>query len=419
MWLEVGRALAHAASQRPKAAAQQSAPLPLWQASVASNRFSPSGDCAMPRAGLLTGSDRGGTVNAEARSAPAGLDTVLPSSRNRNLITDVPGLTVGHAEDAAICSGVTVLLPDRPAVAAIDVRGGGPGTRETDALSLSGSVDEVHGIVLSGGSALGLGAASGVQSWLATRGIGFNVRGAIVPIVPQAILFDLLNGGDKRGLAEVYPVMARRACEDAATTFALGSVGAGYGATTATLRGGLGSASAELTGGVVVGALAAVNAVGTVTVGDGCHFWAAPFERAGECGGLGWPTPWPADGLTPRLKGASMESTTLAIVATNARLTKRQAQRLAVMAQSGLARAIYPVHTPLDGDVVLALATGEIETPDAPDALARIGALAADTLARAIMRGVYEAAPTPPGWVGPPSWRERQAAIAASGRATP
>lgn len=336
-----------------------------------------------------------------------------PLARSRNLITDVPGLRVGNVEDAAICSGVTVLLPDRPAVAAVDVRGGGPGTRETDALSLAGTVDEIHAVVLSGGSALGLGAASGVQSWLAERSVGFSVRGAIVPIVPQAILFDLLNGGDKRGLAEAYPALARRACECASAAFDLGSVGAGYGATTATLRGGLGSASALLAGGVVVGALAAVNAVGTVTIGDGCQFWAAPFEQAGECGGLGWPSTWPEDALSPRLKGAAMESTTLAIIATNARLTKRHAQRLAVMAQSGLPRAIYPVHTPLDGDVVFALSTGEIAIPDTPDALARLGASAADTLARAVMRGVYEAAPVPAGWIGPLSWRERLVAMAA------
>jgi L-aminopeptidase/D-esterase-like protein len=341
---------------------------------------------------------------------------VSPLARSRNLITDVPGLGVGNAEDAAICSGVTVLLPDRPVVAAVDVRGGGPGTRETDALSLAGTVDEVHAIVLSGGSALGLGAASGVQSWLAERGIGFNVRGAIVPIVPQAILFDLLNGGDKHGLAEAYPALARRACAQSAVEFDLGSSGAAYGATTATLRGGLGSASTILAGGAVIGALVAVNAVGTVTIGDGCQFWAAPFEQAGECGGLGWPATWPADALVPRLKGAAMESTTLAIVATNARLSKRQAQRLAVMAQSGLARAIHPVHTPLDGDVVFALSTGELAIPDTPEALARLGASAADTLARAVMRGVYEAAPAPAGWIGPPSWRERLAATAASTR---
>lgn len=326
----------------------------------------------------------------------------------RNSITDVSGLKVGNSHHDSVFTGVTVLLPERPAVAAVDIRGGGPGTRECDALGLAGSVDEVHAIVLCGGSAFGLSAATAVQAWLAERGRGFRVRGAVVPIVPQAILFDLLNGGDKSwGRQSPYEMLALRACETAGKEFELGSAGAGFGATTANLRGGLGSASAQVSGGVVVGALSAVNPVGSVTVGDTPHFWAAPFEQEREFGGLGWPAAMSAADRAPRLKGAPGESTTLAIVATNARLCKRQAHRLAVMAQTGMARAIHPVHTPLDGDIVFALATGEVELQDPVYDLARLGSAAADTLARAIARAVYEASAAPPGWAGPPAYRSR------------
>lgn len=328
----------------------------------------------------------------------------------RNLISDVPGLTVGHAHDARIHSGVTVLMPERPLVAAVDVRGGGPGTRETDALGLAGTVEHVHAVVLSGGSAFGLAAASAVQSYLVSRGIGFAIGGARVPIVPQAILFDLANGGDKSWStratsANPYAQLAADACANARADFAVGSVGAGFGATTATFRGGLGSASQHLDGALVVGALAAVNAAGSTTVGNTHHFWAAPFEQNGEFGGHGAPSSTAADTLHPLLKGSAGANTTLAIVATNARLTRPQAYRLAVMAQTGLARAIYPVHTPLDGDVVFALATGDIDLADPVFDLARLGAHAADVLARAIARGVYEAAPCPSGWVGPADYR--------------
>ena len=322
-----------------------------------------------------------------------------------NAITDIPGLKVGHAHDATVCSGVTVLLIEQAAVAAVDVRGGGTGTRETEALSLAGSVNEVHALVLSGGSAFGLAAASGVQACLAARGIGYQVGAARVPIVPAAVLFDLLNGGDTKGGDDPpYERLGRAACEAATASCAAGSVGAGYGATTANMRGGLGTASAALPGGVIAGALVAVNPVGSVTIGSTPHFWAAPFERGNEFGGRGLPYSWPADAIDMRLKG-SPQNTTIAIVATNARLTKREAHRMAVMAQTGLARAIYPVHTPLDGDLVFAVATGDIAVELTPHTLAELGAAAANTLSRAIARGVYEAAPAPAGWTGPPAYR--------------
>ncbi len=329
----------------------------------------------------------------------------------RNLLTDVAGIRVGNAHDAHIATGVTVVLPPPGTVAAVDVRGGGPGTRDTDALALTGSVDQVHGLVLAGGSAFGLAAATGVQGWLAERGIGFEVRGARVPIVPQAILFDLLNGGDKTwGRSPPYEELAYRACMAAGADFALGSAGAGFGATTARLRGGLGSASEALDGGLVVAALVAANPVGSVTIGATPHFWAAPFERHGEFGGLGWPLPWPADALVPVLKGSEpQQNTTLAVVATNARLDKRQAHRLAVMAQTGLARAIYPVHTPLDGDVVFALATGARPLTTGGEthaALARLGTAGANVLARATARAILTATRNDGSWRGVPSYAD-------------
>lgn len=333
------------------------------------------------------------------------------TSAPRNSITDIPGLKVGHAQDATLCSGVTVLLANRPFVAAVDVRGGGTGTRETEALGLAGTVEEAHAIVLAGGSAFGLAAASGAQSWLAQRGVGFAVGASRVPIVPAAILFDLLNGGDKAwGAAPPYDAMGRTACETAAVDFGVGSYGAGYGATTAALRGGLGTASTLLPGGLIVGALVAVNPLGSATIGTTPHFWAAAFEQGREYGGLGFPVPWPADGLEVRLKGTAApaggpQNTTIAIVATNAKLSKREAHRLAVMAQTGLARAIYPVHTPLDGDLVFAVATGDVALGADPASLAMLGAHAANALARAVARGVYEADAPPPCWTGPPAYR--------------
>ncbi|MCB1507135.1 MAG: P1 family peptidase [Hyphomicrobiaceae bacterium] len=329
-------------------------------------------------------------------------------SDTQNAITDVPGLTVGHAHDERLMSGVTVILGDSPLVAAVDGRGGGIGTREVDALNLQGTVEEVHGLVLSGGSAFGLDAATGVQAFLRERGIGFAVREARVPIVPGAILFDLLNGGDKDwGRTPPYAGLAYEAARRASQHCAIGSVGAGFGATTVNLRGGLGSASEVLADRTVIGALAAVNPAGAVTVGDGPAFWARAFERDGEFGNHAVPgNITPAD-LKPLLKGDPGESTVLAVVATSASLTRPQAMRMAIMAQTGLARAIYPVHTPLDGDVVFALSTRAAPAPDSVASLARIGSVAANVLARAVARGVHAAAPVPAGWTGPPAWIER------------
>jgi D-aminopeptidase len=254
----------------------------------------------------------------------------------------------------------------------------------------------VDAIALSGGSAFGLDTASGVQAWLAEHGRGFAVRTARVPIVPGAILFDLLSGGDKNwGRFPPYRDLGYAAAASASADFALGSAGAGLGATTVNFKGGIGSASATTPDGIVVGAIAAVNAAGSVTIGNGPHFWAGAFETGQEFGGLGWPSPLPPDTLTMRTKGHAQQSTTLAVIATDAVLSKAQAKRLAIMAQTGLVRATYPVHTPLDGDVVFASATGQKKLADPLLSLSALGTLAANVLARAIARGVYEAKALP------------------------
>ena len=325
----------------------------------------------------------------------------------RNLITDVPGLKVGHAEDFRLGSGTTAVVFDEPAVASIDIRGGGPGTRETALLDPALTVGGIDAIVLSGGSAFGLDAVSGVQAWMKEQGRGFAIRTARVPIVPAAILFDLLSGGDKDwGRFPPYRELGYAAAIAAATDFALGSVGAGTGATTVNCKGGIGSASAQAPDGSIVGALAAVNAVGSVTIGGGPWFWAAPFEQNGEFGGRGFPTPLPAGALEPRIKGGQRENTTLVVVATDATLTKAEANRLAVMAQAGMTRAIYPVHSPLDGDVVFAASTGRRPLADAVVGLTHLGTLAANVVARAIARGVY-AATALPGPGAMPSWKDQ------------
>ena len=325
----------------------------------------------------------------------------------RNLITDVPGIKVGHAEDLQLGSGATAIIFDEPAAASIDVRGGGPGTRETALLDPAQTVEGIDAITLAGGSAFGLDAASGVQAWLKEQGRGFAVRTARVPIVPAAILFDLLSGGDKDwGRYPPYRELGYAAAAAAGADFRLGSVGAGTGATTVNCKGGIGSASALTSEGHVVGALAAVNAVGSVTIGDGPWFWAAPFESAGEFGGLGWPTSFSEQALRPATKGSANQSTTLVVVATDAVLSKMQSKRLAVMAQSGLSRAIYPVHTPLDGDVVFAAATARKPLTDPLIGLAELGTIAANVVARAIARGVFAAAALPLSGALP-SWADR------------
>ena len=318
----------------------------------------------------------------------------------RNHIGDVGGILVGNAEDEAARTGVTVVLPEARAVAGGDVRGGGPGTRETDLLDPSCLVDAVDAVVLSGGSSWGLEAASGVAAWLGARGRGYRVGSSplVSPIVPSAILFDLANGGDK-GWAEEppYRALGKAACEAAAADFRLGNAGAGLGATAGKYKGGLGSASAVAESGLVVGALIAANPFGAVVAPGTDRFWAAPFEMDGEFGGRGAPEAGGFAALDP-LAGSKADATpggntTIGVVATNADLTPADARRIAIMAQDGLARAVRPVHAPVDGDTIFVLATGAypLGAEARHVALSMIGALAADCVARAVARAVYEA----------------------------
>lgn len=311
----------------------------------------------------------------------------------RNLITDVAGLRVGQAQDARLRSGCSVLVADAPFMAAVSIMGGAPGTRETDLLAPERLVQQVDALVLSGGSAFGLDAASGVADGLRAMGRGFAVGDQRVPIVPAAILFDLLNGGDKGWARNPYADLGLAALQAAGADFALGTAGAGYGAATGTLKGGLGSASAVLDSGFTVGALVAVNALGQATVGDGPEFWAAPWEMAGEFGGLGLPDRFPQ--AEPQPMKRQGEATTIAVVATDATLTQAQALRIATAAQDGMARALVPSHTLLDGDLVFAAATGTRPLQDPVHDLFQIGHAAACCLARAIARAVFEARPMP------------------------
>lgn len=310
-----------------------------------------------------------------------------------NLISDVDGIRVGNAEDHRVGTGVTVVLPDRPATAAVDVRGGAPGTRETDALDPTCLVERVDAVVLSGGSAFGLEAASGAMAWLRERGRGFAVGDARVPVVPTAILFDLLNGGDKEwGATPPYRRLARAACAAAAAGFPLGNVGAGVGAVAGDLKGGLGSASSVTPDGLRVGALAAANPYGSAVMPGSDAFWAWPFEQGGEFGG-GRPDGSPTGKdfeVSGRPGAGAGANTTIAVVATNASLDVAQALRVAIMAHDGIARAVRPAHTPFDGDTVFALATGDGPHEGAAR-VAEIGMKAADCLSRAIARGVYAA----------------------------
>ena len=311
----------------------------------------------------------------------------------RNLLTDVAGISVGHADDVRLGSGVTAIVFDQPAVASVSVLGGAPGGRDTDLLAPHNTVPAVDAIVLSGGSAFGLDAAGGVQAALREQGRGLRVGSVLVPIVSQAIVFDLINGGDKDwGVFSPYRDLGYAAARAVGIDFALGTVGGGMGATTATVKGGLGSASATTSAGHTVAAIVVVNAVGSPLVGNGPWFWAAPYEQDGEFGGRGFP---PSCDLTMRVKGGQGTSTTIGLVATDAVLTKAQAMRLAIMAHDGLARAVLPAHAPMDGDTMFAAATGHRPLGDAVGELTELGHAATLTMARAIARGVYEAMALP------------------------
>lgn len=324
-----------------------------------------------------------------------------------NLLTDIDGVSVGHATDLALGSGVTAIVFDQPAVASGTVLGGAPGGRETALLDPSMVVEAVDALVLSGGSAFGLDAAGGVQAGLRSIGRGFQVGNARVPIVPQAILMDLLNGGNKDwGLQSPYRDMGYDAFKAAAKgPFELGTVGAGTGATTATVKGGLGSASAETSSGHRIAAIVAVNAMGSATIGTGPHFWSAPFEQNGEFGGNGMPQTFTASDIALRAKGVNLTATTIGAVVTDAVLTKAQAHRLSIMAHDGLARAVLPAHLPADGDTIFAAATRARPLADLASFM-ELCHLATIVTARAIARGVYEATALPVE-NAQPAWRDR------------
>jgi D-aminopeptidase len=332
----------------------------------------------------------------------------------RNLITDVPGILVGNAQDARAATGATVAVFEKSAAASIATLGGAPGSRAVSLLEPEMTRGLIDAVVLSGGSLYGLDAAGGASAVLCAQGRGAQFGGLTLPVAVQAILFDLTNGGEKDWLKEPmkhrppYWDLGRDAALAAAEEFALGTVGAGYGATTVNLKGGLGSASARTTQGFTVGALVAVNAVGAATIGDGPHFWAGAYEQGDESGGLGWPAKVPSSALAVRFKGqpAPVTATTIALVATDATLTKAECKRLAIMANDGLARALRPVHAPNDGDTVFAAATGRAGPGGDPPVLTELGTVAADCLARAIARGVYEATALPYK-NALPDWRQR------------
>ncbi len=316
----------------------------------------------------------------------------------RNLITDVKGVRVGHAQDESLRSGTTVLTSEAPFVASVHVMGGAPGTRETDLLAPDKTIAAVDALVLSGGSAWGLDACSGVMDGLRAAGRGLQLGEALIPLVPGAILFDLLNGGDKNWTENPYRALGHAALLAADVDFALGSVGAGTGALAAMQKGGLGSASIMFGDGTTVGALVAANPVGSVTTLGERHFWAAPYEIDGEFGGLG---PDPRGGLGGPLVSAKLAAllgaranTTIAVVATDRALTKAQCHRLAVAAHDGIARAVVPAHTPSDGDLVFGLSTGP-GSPASDAQMLEIGHAAALCLSRAIARAIFEARPQP------------------------
>lgn len=345
--------------------------------------------------GLTARATAADVAEAEAKGNPIQTGT-------RNLITDVPGLKVGNSQSVDHATGVTVIIPDQAAVAAVDVRGGGPATRETDALSPENLVQVVDGFVLSGGSVYGMGSADGIAAWMGMRNRGFSMRDTPgvppSPILPTACLYDLANGGNKDWkMSPPYRELGIKALESIGEEFKLGTAGAGYGANSGGIKGGLGSASAKTTEGITVGAIVAVNSLGSANAPGSKKFWAAPFEMGDEFGGLG------SEGMLagPENYGKAMQpraNTTIAVIATDVTLTRVEMKRIAIMAQDGLARALRPIHAPFDGDVVFAMSTSQQEAPETiPRSVltTRIGALAADTLARAIARAVFEATALP------------------------
>jgi D-aminopeptidase len=324
----------------------------------------------------------------------------------KNSILDIRGLSIGQAHDVNVKTGVTVILPDAPAACSVAVSGGGPGTREISALQDGGLIEQVHAIVLSGGSVYGLAAADGVCAWLGAQGRGYsaspNSAVPVSPIVPSAILFDNANGGDKSwGLEPPFRALALDACNAMCGHLSEGAYGAGFGATAGLYPGGIGSASEVLGHGtdkeVTIGALIAANPVGSPYMpGTDCP-WAWAYEVEDEFGGRRPPQNYRLSpaldsklAVLKSLKNQAGQSTVIGTIAVSAKLTQKQLKRVAIMAQDGLAMSVQPSHTPLDGDTIFTLSIGE--TPcDTPVDLAEIGAAAARCVARALTRAVIMA----------------------------
>lgn len=330
----------------------------------------------------------------------------MPKIGTKNCITDVQGIRVGHAQDTALKSGTTVVTSTFGLTASYAILGGAPGTRDTDLLAPDKTVQSVDAFVLSGGSAFGLDAASGVSDRLRRDGFGFQVADIRVPIVPSAILFDLLNGGNKNWDRNPYYSLGTLAYDALGLPFQNGTIGAGYGAIAGQLKGGLGTASFVLESGITVAALVAANPVGSVVDTSGKQFWAAPFERNGEFGGCGNSTQSnQGDGFQHTKMGGLIEgaNTTIGVVVTDAALSKAQAKRVATAAHDGIARAVVPSHLPHDGDLIFAGSTGQIPLGDTPLHFAEICHFASLCVARAIARAVYHAKQDPDDTV--PTWQ--------------
>ncbi len=344
-----------------------------------------------------------------------------PAPGNKNLITDILGIQVGHAEDNKIGTGVTVITGDKPFSAAVDVRGGGPGTRETDMLSLENSIGRADAIVLSGGSAFGLDACSEVQDLLRQDNKGYKVGKAVVPLVPGAVIFDLNINDNPHiniiGEHSPWRKLANKAYKSANTDFLLGSFGAGCGATTATLKGGQGSTSWTQTFSngekYTVGAIVVNNAVGNPLLNNGPHFLSANLEFGNEYGGYGVSNDLYDNVLRAKRLPSSIgqteifndisSNTVIGVVATDAPLTRSNLKRLSIMAHDGIARSLSPSHTPMDGDTIFSITTYQDikeQVLENTDILA-LGARASDCVARACNRAIYEAesiGASKPGW---------------------
>ena len=326
----------------------------------------------------------------------------------KNLITDVDGILVGNAHNEKVATGCTVITPIEGSIASADVRGGAPGTREVGALNPYNLIDTVDSIVLSGGSTWGLEAASSVANYIGATGRGYKPSSEAknIPMIPGAILYDLANGGNKDwNKKPPYSELGIQAASKVSNNIELGNFGAGYGAKAGSLKGGLGSASFILDDGIQVGGLFAVNSYGSTVNSETGQFWSATDEYNDEFGNKGVPSYSPSNPLSGTANQETLpgQNTTIGVVATNVKLDSRAAKRIAIMAHSGMSRAIRPIHSPVDGDVIFVLSTGTLDKELNLNDINIIGELGARVCSRSIARGVYEAKSI----LGMTSWKEK------------